>query len=73
MLQQALSTAGQPAVVKKIFQIDAEKLKEGYKNMIARFKKLQEKADFDISMNWKEIIKGFEENVVVNFKQEAIE
>lgn len=37
--------------------------------MIARFKRLQEKADFDISMNWKEIIKGFEENVIVNFKQ----
>jgi hypothetical protein len=27
LLQQSISTAGQPSVVKKIFQIDADKLK----------------------------------------------
>lgn len=41
--------------------------------MITKFKQLQEKAEFDISMNWKEIIKGFEENVIVNFKPDTIE
>lgn len=53
MLQQSLSTSGQPAVVKKVYQIDSDKLEEGYESMFVKFKELQKKAEFDIVMNWK--------------------
>ena len=52
-LQQALTGAGQPSVVKKIFQIDAQKLKEGYNNMFTKYKDLRQRTDFEISLNWK--------------------
>ncbi len=39
--------------------------------MFSKFKELQEKAEFDIILNWKEIIKGIEDNIVVKHKSEV--
>lgn len=58
LLQQSLSTNGQSSIIKKIFQIDGEKLKEGYNSMFSKFKELSFRADFDIIVNWKDIIKN---------------
>ena len=53
-----MTSSGQSSIIKKIFQIDADKLKEGYNHMFLKFKELSQKADFDIIVNWKEIIKN---------------
>lgn len=66
-LQQSLSS-NQAAVVKRIYQIDSEKLEESYQAMFVRFNELHQKAEFDIVLNWKDIIKGIEDNIIVKHK-----
>ena len=73
MLQQSLATSGQPSVVKKIFQIDSDKLEEGYSSMFLKFKELSHRSDFDINVNWKDIIKSIETNIVIKTKHESIQ
>ncbi len=73
LLQQALNGSGQAGVVKKIFQIDAQKLKEGYNGMFARYKQLQQRTDFQINLNWKQIIKSIESNISMKSKLEQVE
>lgn len=46
LLQQSLSGAGLPSVVKKIMQIDAEKLKESYNGTFLKYRELQQRTDF---------------------------
>ena len=46
LLQQSLSTSGQSSIIKKIYQIDADKLNEGYTGMYRKFKEVSQKADF---------------------------
>ena len=70
LLQQSLTSNGQSSIIKKIFQIDADKLKEGYNHMFLKFKELSHKADFDIIVNWKEIIKNIESNIIIKSKPE---
>ena len=68
LLQQSLSTSGQSSVIKKIYQFDADKLSEGYTSMYRRFKEVSQKADFEILVNWKEIIKSIESNIIIKNK-----
>jgi len=51
-LQQLLST-GQSSIVKKVYQIDADKLRDGYSAMSQKAKQVSQRADFDILINWK--------------------
>jgi hypothetical protein len=46
MLKNALQNANQPAIIKKVFQIDAEKLEDSYSTMFKQYRDLQKKSDF---------------------------
>ena len=45
-------------------------MKEGYNHMFLKFRELSVKADFDVIVNWKEIIKNIESNIIIRNKQE---
>ena len=40
--------------------------------MFRKFKELADRADFDIAVNWKEIIKNIESNIVIKTKDDII-
>lgn len=58
MLRNALQTGTNPTAIKKVYQIDAEKLEEGYSGMYSRFQELQRKAEFDFAIDWKQIVQS---------------
>lgn len=46
LLRNTLHMNTQPSIIKKIFQIDAEKLEEGYRNMYVKYCDLKARSDF---------------------------
>jgi hypothetical protein len=73
LLRGALQGSGQPAAIKKVFQIDAEKLEESYSAMFARFKETQKKAEFEFAIDWKQIVKSFETHINIRNRNEILE
>jgi hypothetical protein len=74
LLQQSLTTgAAQPGIIRKIMQIDAERLSQSYNGMFLKYRELQQRTDFEIALNWKEIIKSIESNVTMKSKAETEE
>jgi hypothetical protein len=53
LLRGALQGNGQPSAIKKVFQIDAEKLEESYSSMFGRYRELQKTAEFEFAIDWK--------------------
>lgn len=51
--------------VKKVHQIDSEKLEAAYLEMFNRFSKSVLKSKFFIEYNWKNLMESFEKNLIV--------
>jgi hypothetical protein len=45
-LKAALQSGSQAGVVKKVYQIDGEKLEKGYSSMFQQYREMQVKSDF---------------------------
>lgn len=73
MLRGALQGTGQPAAIKKVFQIDAEKLEESYTSMFGRFRELKRKAEFEFAIDWKQIVQSFETHINIRNRNEILE
>ena len=73
ILKNGLSNTGQPAIIKKTFQIDGEKLESSYNTMFKNYRQLQKNADFEFTVNWKELVKGFETNINIKGRNEILE
>ena len=41
--------------------------------MFYKYKELTDRADFEIAVNWKEIIKNIESNIIIKNKTDVIE
>jgi hypothetical protein len=46
VLRNALQSGNQPAIIKKVFQIDGEKLEASYTSMFKKYKELEKKSEF---------------------------
>jgi len=53
VLKTALQSGNNAAVVKKVYQIDGDRLEKGYSTMFKQYKELQSKAEFEFTINWK--------------------
>ena len=73
ILKNGLSNTGQPTIIKKVFQIDGEKLESSYNTMFKNYRQLQKNADFEFTVNWKELVKGFETNINIKGRNEILE
>lgn len=72
-LKAALQSGSQAGVVKKVYQIDGEKLEKGYSGMFQQYREMQVKSDFEFAINWKEIIKSFEAHINLKPKTDLLE
>ena len=59
-------------MVKKVFSIDAERLEQGHAE-IGRLRTVQRRADFEFSIDWKNIIQALEKNIVLKSKTDIVE
>ena len=57
-LQRMLQSGAQPSIIKKIYSIDSEKLKENYGVMFSGQKDLEKRAKIEFVVNWKDLIKN---------------
>ena len=53
VLKNALQGGSQPAVIKKVFQIDGEKLESSYTSMFKKYRDLEKNSEFEFAINWK--------------------
>ena len=60
-------------MVKKVFSIDAERLEQGHAEMVGRMRTVQQRADFEFSIDWKNIIQALEKNIVLKSKTDIVE
>lgn len=72
VLKNALQSGSQPAVIKKVFQIDGEKLESSYTSMFKKYRDLEKNSEFEFAINWKEIVKSFEAHINIKGREEIL-